>query len=170
MLSEQESISPAGHTEEILVAQDTLYATGVHTYGDDGRCTGCGIGRLTEGLIFTTTTYNRAQCACLSGKGSATGDDIVIPSVGDGYPVYIIDREVFMWSQIVSVTIPRTVQLIRPLAFGHCSRLTTINYQGTVAQWNAVSKTAGWDEGTTDYTVCCTDGTIDFNGNVTYYE
>ena len=45
-------------------------------------------------------------------------------------------------------------------AFYNCSSLTSINFEGTKAQWNAISKGSGWNYNTGSYTVYCTDGTI----------
>ncbi len=63
-------------------------------------------------------------------------------------------------SSLTSVTIPNSVIFIHNNAFGGCSGLTTINYNGTIAQWNAVAKLFSWDFNTGNYTVYCTDGTI----------
>ena len=41
-----------------------------------------------------------------------------------------------------------------------CKGLTNITYQGTKAQWNAISKGSYWNSTTGDYTVHCTDGNI----------
>ncbi len=55
---------------------------------------------------------------------------------------------------------------IEDYAFSGCSGLTSITFNGTKAQWNAVSKGIDWDYGTGKYTVTCTDGKLDKNGNV----
>lgn len=68
-----------------------------------------------------------------------------------------------------SVTIPASVQAIYHAAFRRCENLSDI-YDGTKAQWNAVSKEVGryintdtdasWDAYTGQYTVHCSDGDI----------
>jgi len=45
-------------------------------------------------------------------------------------------------------------------AFLYCTSLTSITYNGTMAQWDAVAKHDSWDANTGDYTVHCTDGDI----------
>ncbi|MBE6703479.1 MAG: hypothetical protein E7585_08760 [Ruminococcaceae bacterium] len=54
---------------------------------------------------------------------------------------------------IISVTISDNVQSIGDYAFSYCTGLTIINYRGTEAQWNAISKGSKWDYNTGDYTI-----------------
>ena len=69
-------------------------------------------------------------------------------------------------SSLTSVTIPDSVTTISSTVFNHCSELTSITYGGTMAQWNAISKSSSWNSNTKNYTVTCTDGKLDENGNV----
>jgi len=63
-------------------------------------------------------------------------------------------------SKLTSVTIGNGVTSIGDGAFYKCSKLTSITFTGTKAQWNAISKGSGWNSGTGNYTVHCTDGNI----------
>ena len=63
-------------------------------------------------------------------------------------------------SRLTSVTIGNNVTSIGSSAFNGCSRLSIINFNGTKAQWNAISKSSVWNKDTGSYTVYCTDGTI----------
>ena len=63
-------------------------------------------------------------------------------------------------SGLTSITIPDSVTSIGEFAFYDCSGLTTINFQGTKAQWQAIDKEDFWDFYSGQYTVHCTDGTI----------
>ena len=63
-------------------------------------------------------------------------------------------------SNLVSITIPDSVTSIGERAFYNCSRLKNITFKGTVEQWIAISKDSTWSEGTSQYTIYCTDGTI----------
>lgn len=62
---------------------------------------------------------------------------------------------------LTSVTIPDGVTRIGRSTFYFCGKLSTIDYQGTMAQWRAIKKHDDWDVYTGDYTVYCTDGKID---------
>ena len=68
-------------------------------------------------------------------------------------------------SGLTSITIPDSVTSIGRSAFEDCRGLTSIDYQGTMAQWKAISKGSGWGYGTGDFTITCTDGTLDKEGN-----
>ena len=63
-------------------------------------------------------------------------------------------------SGLTSVTIGNSVTSIGDYAFSRCSGLTAINFQGTMAQWQAIEKGSNWDNLTGEYAVICTDGTI----------
>lgn len=59
-----------------------------------------------------------------------------------------------------SISIPEGVEEIGWYAFYRCTALKNIEFNGTMAQWNAISKGSSWNFGTGDYTVICTDGTL----------
>ena len=72
-------------------------------------------------------------------------------------------------NNLTSITIPDSVTSIGSYAFYGCSSLTSITFEGTVAQWNAITKNSYWDKDTGSYTVYCTDGTIAKDGTITYH-
>ena len=63
-------------------------------------------------------------------------------------------------TSLTSITIPKSVVSIEDSVFQNCTCLTLINYEGTIAEWRAISKGADWNSnlGNGDYTVHCTDG------------
>ena len=61
---------------------------------------------------------------------------------------------------LTSITIPDSVTSIGLCAFEGCRGLTSIAFNGTIAQWNAISKGSSWNMNTDSYTVYCTDGTL----------
>ena len=61
---------------------------------------------------------------------------------------------------LTSVTIPNSVMSIGAQVFLLCKKLTSITFNGTTAQWNAISKTTSWNYETGNYTIHCTDGDI----------
>lgn len=69
------------------------------------------------------------------------------------------------FSNLTTVFLPNTMIHIFGSVFG--SALTTINYAGTKEEWKAISKGDGWDNGTLDYIIICTDGTIAKDGTET---
>ncbi len=73
-------------------------------------------------------------------------------------------------SGLTSIEIPAGVISIGSGAFDDCSELTDIQFNGTVAAWQDIEKIGDWDRGAGEYTVTCLDGTVDKDGNVTYFE
>ena len=71
-------------------------------------------------------------------------------------------------SSLTSIEIPNGVTSIGDFAFWACYSLTSITYNGTVSEWNEISKDEYWDSDAGNYNVYCTDGTISKYGTVTY--
>ena len=61
---------------------------------------------------------------------------------------------------LAEIVIPNTVTLIDGYAFSQCEALTSIEFNGTMDEWNSISKGEEWDRYTGAYTVHCTDGDI----------
>ena len=114
---------------------------GNSTYHSDGNC-----------LIETASQTLIAGC-----KNS------VIPN--DGSVTIIGSRAFSVCIDLLSVIIPDSVISIGDYAFSFCNGLTSIDYQGTMAQWRAISKGNGWAQNTGNFTITCTDGVLDKSGN-----
>ena len=57
------------------------------------------------------------------------------------------------------ISIPTSVDSIGEGAFSGCATLATIDFRGTVEQWNKITKGAEWDKSMPkEYTVKCSDG------------
>ena len=56
--------------------------------------------------------------------------------------------------------LPQSLTNIKTGAFENASNITAIYYSGTIAQWLSIEKGYHWDNGTGNYTIYCTDGTI----------
>ena len=87
----------------------------------------------------------------------------VIPN--DGSVTNIGSYAFYWYTSLTSITIPNSVTSIGYRAFYWCTSLTSINFQGTIAQWKAIDKESGWNSNTGSFTVTCTDGKLDKNGN-----
>lgn len=61
---------------------------------------------------------------------------------------------------LTSVIIGNGVTSIDNGAFSKCTSLISITFNGTKAQWNAITKVSGWNSYTGNYTIHCTDGDI----------
>lgn len=61
---------------------------------------------------------------------------------------------------VTEIALPASIKSIGSNAFANCSALSDITFGGTKEQWEAVEKDAGWNGGSGDFTVHCTDGDI----------
>lgn len=134
------------------------YALNVYTTNEESKQT-----ETSDGYLFyedETTSY------LLEYMGAST--ELTLPEKspkGNHYKIYQYAFE--SCEELTSVTIPEGVISIGDEAFAYCSSLESILFQGTVDQWNFMTKGNSWDRETGDFTITCTDGTIDKNGNVT---
>lgn len=62
---------------------------------------------------------------------------------------------------LTAIFLPSSLNHIGDQAFRNCTSLTSINYAAQQSWWNAISKEYQWDNNTGEYTIYCTNGTID---------
>ena len=105
--------------EEILVEQVPVGKT-MHTYVDSYTCTVCGETTLeSQGLEYTYIEENNAYY--VSGIGTCTDNDIVIPYEYNGLPVIGIGSGAFYECvNITSVTLSNNVTFVESSAFQKC--------------------------------------------------
>ena len=94
------------------------------------------------------------------GHGVFSGCDslsqIIIPD-----SVKYIGFEAFSYCKKLSrITLPSSLIQIDTMAFDVCIALSDIDFKGTKAQWNAITKGTSWNTNTGNYTIHCTDGDI----------
>ena len=63
-------------------------------------------------------------------------------------------------TSLSSVKLTNSVMSIWEKTFENCTSLTSIDFEGTVSEWNAISKLEQWDNNTGEYTIRCTNGGI----------
>ena len=99
------------------------------------------------------------------GDGAFSGcDSLTSVTIGDGV-TSIGNYAFYGCSSLTSITIPKSVTSIGERAFYWCLSLTSINFQGSMKQWKAIDKKSSWNYATGSFTITCTDGTLDINGN-----
>jgi len=148
----------------------------------------------SQGLEFTYVSNDVGGNYYVSGIGTCTDTDIVIPSEYNGLPVRAIGNYAFSnCSTIRSVTIPGSVTSIRVGAFSNCTSLEIvkisrgglnnmgkyvfynclllkkIDYKDWTGCWYAIDKGDGCFDLTGNYNIYCTDAIIDKTGRVTYH-
>ncbi len=125
---------------------------------DDGSVTSIGDSAFQGCSGLTSITIpNSVTSIGRFAFGNCSGlTSITIPN-----SVTSIDNYAFFeCTGLTSVTIPGSVTSIGEDAFYNCTSLTTINFNGTMEQWNAVSKGTNWKTNVPATQVVCTDGEI----------
>ena len=85
-------------------------------------------------------------------------DSLMSVTIGNG--VTSIGYQAFYYcTSLTSVAIPDSVTSIGEETFVCCSNLSTINFEGTIEQWNAITKGKDWNVNV-PCQIVCTDGTI----------
>ncbi len=108
---------------EILVAQTELPY--VHSYGADNKCSLCGKEKATEGLAYKLKEDGTYE---VSGLGTATDTNIIIPSTHENKPVTSVGPYAFYkCAEISTLVIPDSVKSIGDSAFSHCSGLMSVD-------------------------------------------
>ena len=95
-----------------------------HDY-QGGVCTRCGTERASEGLEYSLNSDENGYI--VTGIGTCTDTEIVIPSKHNSKPVTSIGYEAFRGcTGLTSITIPNSVTSISDYAFRKCEGLTSI--------------------------------------------
>lgn len=130
------------------------------------------IGGCPKFTTFTVSKYNWDFSAVDGVLYNKSGSKLVISPVGKSATHYTFPSTVTRVgsfalayaNNLESVFIPKTVTFIGQYAFSLCYTLNVIRYEGTKAEWNAITKEADWIryvEG--QINIVCTDGTITFS-------
>ncbi len=99
------------------------------------------------------------DCVLSLGKGVFTGKLVKSVIVSDG--VTEIEEAAFsLCPCLETVKLPKSLNSLGAAAFFSCGVLKTVDYDGTVEEWNAMMKGKGWDSLTGDYKVLCSDGAV----------
>ena len=77
--------------------------------------------------------------------------------------VTILCRYAFYRSSITSITIPDSVTSIDYRVFYDCTSLTTITFDGTVEEWNAITLGESWNYNIPATEVICSNGVVSLN-------
>lgn len=112
--------------------------------------------RITDdGFVF----YQDGDRAYLMGcQGGASSLILPADCDGAGYEVYMC--AFFRRDELTEITIPAGVTGFGYQAFGYCSGLTRICYQGTREEWNAITKEVLWNHEMGCSVISCSDGYV----------
>ena len=157
-------VAKAAHKEIVVQGKaPTATETGLT---DGKKCTVCNeillpqyvIPAGGEAVSFGYEVHSDKKSCSIATLDHGTTGDVKVPETFAGYTVTGIGEGAFAdCTGITGITLPATVTSIEKGAFSGCNNLTKIVFQGTSAQWNAITKGADWDANTGAYTVTCND-------------
>ena len=106
--------------------------------------------------LSSVTIPNSVTTICTGAFHSCTSlSSVTIPNS----VTTIGDVAFYDCTSLSSVTIPNSVTTIGNSAFYNCTSLSNINFNGTIAQWKAITKGTRWNTYVPSTTkVTCTDG------------
>lgn len=124
-------------------------------------------------LAFAGCTTDDDPDVTDPGNGTDTGDttdtnsEFTFSELSDGS--YVVTGLSYNYDGSAEIAIPsqyngKPITVIGNYAFDGCSGLTSITFQGTMQQWKDIGKGYDWNRGTGDFTVTCTDGVLDKDG------
>ena len=116
-----------------------------HDY-KDGVCIVCGNRRPSEGLAYSLNSDENGYT--VTGIGTCTDKELIIPSEYDAKPVTSIGSSAFSrCTGLTSVTIPDSVTSIGNYAFSNCTGLTSITIPNSVTSigYDAFSNTSWYN-------------------------
>lgn len=111
----------------------------------------CCVFTFDIGNIGVLTRLSKGAFSLCKGLTSIVIPDSVI-SIGSFAFSYCIG--------LTSITITNSLTFIGPSAFYNCNVLKSITFEGTMEQWQAISKGTSWNYNVPASVVHCTDGDV----------
>lgn len=88
--------------------------------------------------------------------GNTTVTEYIMPKALTSISSYAFDGN----TALNKLLIPVSVVAIGNYVFNDCTSLTSFNYEGTMAEWNAIEKAIDWNTDSNLSSIKCSDGTI----------
>jgi hypothetical protein len=123
---------------------------------------------VAEGPANNEIWYTSSDEDVVNPATSAFGVNIVSNTYEDGKGVITFDGDITSIGNLAfdtrydltSITIPNSVTSIGDYAFGECYDLNYITFEGTIEEWNSITKEYTWKKNVPATYVQCTDGQV----------
>lgn len=121
----------------------------------------------TDGVLTTSSIIEYTSTNDQIIQGFFLDGNVISNTYENGKGKIVLDRVIttineyaFPCLPLTSITIPNSVTSIGRGAFGECFDLISITYDGTIEEWNKVSKGENWNDSVPATYVQCTDGQV----------
>ncbi len=123
-------LNKSGHSKIYACCNQVAVENETHTFVNN-VCTLCSCTQTSEGLAYTLNADN--QSYSVTGIGTCTDTEIVIPTTYNNLPVTSIGEDAFYCcDSLTKITIPDSVTSIGEDAFSDCNSLTEITIPNSV--------------------------------------
>ena len=110
--------------------------------------------------IPVKSNINNIQVLELASNSFSNNENLVVANMITAGIEIINAHTFYMCSNLKSITIPKTVNTIHSNAFYDCPQLNTIIFEGTIEEWNNLTKYGNLLDKVPATHVQCSDGTI----------
>lgn len=125
-----------------------------------GAFYGCSLDSITLPFIGESKSSNQKFGYIFTHPSSTIIDSATVPTIILSDKCTSIPETAFDYSGVSNLIIGKNVTSIGRFAFRHCSNLTSITYNGTVNQWDAITKTYMWNSYSSIQVIHCADGDV----------
>ncbi len=141
-----------------IVIPDSVTNMGIGVFKGCGSLTSITlpfVGNVLNGASNTHFGYIFGASSCYEEYVPASLKTVVITGGSN-----IDDNAFYCCRSLTSIVLPDSVTSIGSSSFSFCSNLTSIQFTGTTAQWNAISKDFGWNDYVPATKVVCSNGEV----------
>jgi hypothetical protein len=94
------------------------------------------------------------------GEGAFGGCESLVNIVFSNNMIAILPRMCISCINLRNVVIPYGIKYIHNDVFNGCTSLTNIRFEGTMNEWNNITKKTDWNKNVPATEVVCSDGTV----------
>lgn len=118
-----------------------------------------GIGEFAEKDLTIPSKHNKKSVLVIGSFAFWGCKELWSVKIEEG--IELIENDAFSdCYHITKIFLPRSLKLISDYAFNSCTSLLSFYFAGTREEWTAIEKGEGWDTGTPNYTIYCSDGNV----------
>ena len=116
-----------------------------------------------EGVNSIESIYIPKSVVSIGNSAFSCNENLVNVSFAENSSLYMIEPTAFLGCDMLEhLRLPKTVGYIGDRAFYNCNSLMSLEFEGTIAEWNNITFEIGWNDGLVAECVVCSDGVVYF--------